>query len=107
MIRDFFDVCCDTLFEETDEIRSQIDQGTWTLIDDVRKIGNAGAHPTYPLELAAVETGDAMKAIRLIERLFREWYLDREERLVESNRPMLVRVELGQREVRPTPGRPL
>lgn len=28
MIRDFFDVCCDTLFEETDEIRSQIDLGT-------------------------------------------------------------------------------
>lgn len=107
MIRDFFDVCCDTLFEETDEIRGHIDQGTWSLIDDVRKIGNAGAHPTHPLELAAVESGDAMKAIRLIERLFREWYLERDERLVESNRPMLVRVEFNQREVRPTPGRPL
>ena len=39
-----------------------------------------------------------MKAIRLIERLFRGWYLERDERLVESNRPMLVRVEFNQRE---------
>ena len=44
MIRDFFDVCCDTLFEETDEIRGHIDQGTWSLIDDVRKIGGMQAH---------------------------------------------------------------
>ena len=107
MIRDFFGVCCDRLLEETDEIRSQINPGTWSLIHEVRRMGNAGAHPTHPSELAAVEISDAIKAIRLIEHLFREWYLERDKRLAESNRPMLVRVEFNQREVRPTPGRPL
>ena len=103
MIRDFFGVCCDTLFEEADRIRSEVNEGTWALIDEVRRMGNVGAHPKHAYELARVEPGDASKSIRLLERLFTEWYVERQRRRPNN----LVIVGLSPPDERPMPGRPL
>jgi hypothetical protein len=108
MIRDFFGVCCDTLFEETDRIRGEVNEGTWALIDEVRRMGNVGAHPKHAYELARVEPGDASKSIHLLERLFTEWYVERHEAERQPHRPNnLVIVGLTPPDERPMPGRPL
>lgn len=90
MIRDFCGIQDKTLYKEIDSLRKRIDEGegvkhvhqdTVDAIDQVRKIGNIGAHMEQDVDLIInVEPIEAQKLIELIELLFDEWYVQRETR---------------------------
>ena len=90
MIRDFCKIAKGTLDAEIKELRSDIEQGdapagvtpeSVDAIDQVRSIGNIGAHMEKDVNLIIdVEPGEAQALIELIEMLFGEWYVAREQR---------------------------
>ena len=81
MIRDFWRVTPGRLVEEIEAIKDRVDPSTWTAIEGVRSIGNIGAHMEQDVNLVIdVEPEEAAKLIRLIEILFKEWYVYRHER---------------------------
>ena len=81
MLRDFWKVKPDTLFNEIDAIRSEIDGDTWAAIDGLRKIGNIGAHMEKDVNLIIdVEADEAGLLIGLVETLIADWYVTRHER---------------------------
>lgn len=81
MIRDFWDVRAPNLKGEIEAIKSKVDPLTWEAIDSVRKIGNIGAHMEKDINLIVeVEPEEASLLLGLIETLFEEWYINREER---------------------------
>lgn len=85
MIRDFCGISKGTLNEEIKELRKQVDAGTAPrsvtpesveAIDQVRSVGNIGAHMEKDINLIIdVEPGEADALIKLIELLFDEWYV--------------------------------
>ncbi len=90
MIRDFCGIERNTLFAEIEELRTQVDEGeapagvtpeSVEAIDQVRSIGNIGAHMGKDIDLIVdVDPGEAQALIELIELLFAEWYVARHER---------------------------
>ncbi len=90
MIRDFCGISGASLFAEIDALREAVNQGdgirhvnqdTVEAIDHVRKIGKYGAHMEKDVNLVInVEPHEAQKLIELIELLFNEWYVQRENR---------------------------
>ena len=90
MIRDFCGIQDKTLYREIERLRKQLDEGQGVLhvhrdsvdaIHHVRQIGNIGAHMEYDVNLIIdVEPNEAQVLIELIEVLFEEWYVQREER---------------------------
>lgn len=89
-IRDFCGIHDKTLYLEIEALRKTFHEGegirhvhldSVDAIDDVRKIGNIGAHMEKDVDLV-VNVGpiEAKKLIELIELLFEEWYVQREER---------------------------
>ncbi len=87
MIRDFWEITDKyTLKQEIDALKDRIDSTTWQAIDAVRNIGNIGAHMEKDVDLIInVEPGEAEKLIQLLEFLFKEWYVHREERQQNLN----------------------
>ena len=91
MIRDFCGIAENTLFDEIDALREAVTQGdgirhvnqdTVEAIDYVRKIGKYGAHMEKDVNLVInVEPHEAQTLIELIELLFHEWYVQRQERM--------------------------
>ena len=58
-----------------------VNQDTVEAIDHVRKIGKYGAHMEKDVNLVInVEPHEAQNLIELIELLFNEWYVQRENR---------------------------
>ena len=81
MIRDFYKVKKNNLFEEIDAIKEKIDPITWKSIDAVRKIGNIGAHMEKDIDLIIdVEPEEAQILTKLIEILIKDWYITKHER---------------------------
>lgn len=90
MIRDFCGIAGKTLFAEIDALRESVTHGegirhvnqdTVEAIDHVRMIGKYGAHMEKDVNLIInVEPHEAQKLIELIELLFHEWYVQRENR---------------------------
>lgn len=81
ILRDFWGAKPGRLVDEIDQIHSQVDPLTWGAIDALRKLGNIGAHMEKDINLIVdVDPGEAGLLIDLIETLFREWYISREER---------------------------
>jgi hypothetical protein len=82
MIRDFHGVKRKrNLKQEIEAIKNKIDPQIWNAIDGLRKIGNIGAHMEKDVNLIVdVDPEEAQKLIKLNELLFREWYINREER---------------------------
>lgn len=81
MIRDFWGVQKDTLFQEITAIQDKVNPATWAAIDAVRKIGNIGAHMEKDINLVIdVDPDEAQTLIRLIEILFEEWYIAKRQR---------------------------
>jgi len=85
MIRDFWGVQKDRLFDEIQAIKDSVDSSTWKAIDAVRSIGNIGAHMEKDINLIVeVDPEEAGLLIGLIETLISEWYVarhDRDERM--------------------------
>jgi Domain of unknown function (DUF4145) len=90
MIRDFCGIKKGTLFEEIKELRQRANDGNAPLgvqpdsveaIDQVRGIGNIGAHMEADINVIIdVDPDEAQILIELTELLFREWYVAREAR---------------------------
>ncbi|MCE5181851.1 MAG: DUF4145 domain-containing protein [Betaproteobacteria bacterium] len=81
IIRDYWAVKPGKLFDEIEAIKDKIDPLTWDAIDAVRKVGNIGAHMEKDINLIVdVEPHEAELLINLIETLFKDWYVTREER---------------------------
>ena len=81
MIRDFHGVKKDRLKDEIDAIKDKLDSLTWKAIDGLRTIGNIGAHMEKDVNLIIdVEPDEAQLLIELNERLFKDWYINRQER---------------------------
>jgi hypothetical protein len=90
MIRDFAKIAKGTLDAEIKELRSDIEQGDAPAgvtpesvegIDQVRSIGNIGAHMEKDIDLIVdVDPGEAQALIELIEMLLDEWYVARHHR---------------------------
>jgi hypothetical protein len=81
MIRDFWKIRKARLIAEIDALKGRVDAETWDAIDSVRKIGNIGAHMKKDINLIVdVEPHEARLLIELIETLFEEWYVARNER---------------------------
>lgn len=82
MIRDFHGVTNKKrLVDEIDAIKDKTDPLTWQAITALREIGNIGAHMEKDVQLIVdVDPNEAQALIGLNEMLFKEWYINREER---------------------------
>jgi len=90
MIRDFCGISKHRLIDEINELRERVHQGrsppgvqpdTVDAIDDVRKVGNIGAHMEADINVIVdVDANEAQILIGLVELLFREWYVARDVR---------------------------
>lgn len=81
MIRDFWNVKPQNLFQEIESIRDKVEPDTWEAIDVVRKVGNIGAHMEKDInQIVEVDENEAGLLIGLIEMLIEEWYVSRYER---------------------------
>jgi hypothetical protein len=90
MIRDFCGISKRRLIDEIDELRTSVAGGraplgvqpdTVDAIDDVRKIGNIGAHMGADINVIVnVDPNEAQLLIELVELLFDEWYVARAAR---------------------------
>jgi hypothetical protein len=91
MIRDFCNISKKTLFKEIEELISRVKKGkgpqsvsseSVDAIDHVRTIGNIGAHMEADINaIIDVDAGEAQVLIELIESLFDEWYVERQQRV--------------------------
>ena len=90
MIRDFCNISKDGLIDEIKELRERVDSGrapaavlpdSVDALDDVRNIGNIGAHMEADINaIVDVDPDEAQVLIELIELLFSEWYVATEIR---------------------------
>ncbi|CAM8001939.1 DUF4145 domain-containing protein [Leclercia adecarboxylata] len=81
MIRDFWSVKADTLFNEIQAIEDKVDPAVWEAIDSTRKVGNIGAHMEKDINLIIdVSSEEADLLIAMIEMLLDDWYVARHEK---------------------------
>lgn len=80
MIHDFWDINEKNLNAEITALKTHIPRMQWEAIDAVRKIGNIGAHMEKDVELMVdVDPGEAEKLLKVIELLFKNWYIAEHE----------------------------
>ena len=81
MIRDFWDVKEErNLSDEIEAIKDRVQPATLEAIDAARKMGNIGAHMEKDVNLILdFEPKEAQVLIKLIEMLFKDWYVNRHE----------------------------
>lgn len=81
MVRDFYEVKKSSLQQEFEAIKDKVESDVWRAIDEVRKLGAIGAHMEKDVDVIVdVEAGEVAQLIWLIEFLFEEWFVAREER---------------------------
>jgi hypothetical protein len=81
MIRNFWDISRPRLVEEIDALQERVDAQTWDALDSLRRTGNIGAHMEKDADLIVdVDPDEARLLLELIETLFTEWYVARNER---------------------------
>lgn len=80
MIRDFWGIKKNTLFEEISALESKVDKTQWDVLNVLRKLGNIGAHPEADVNLIIdIEPDDATKLLKVIELLIKQWYINRHD----------------------------
>ncbi|MDZ7712738.1 MAG: DUF4145 domain-containing protein [Rhodovibrio sp.] len=80
MVRDFCGIEEKTLNSELNALKEVVDQDVWQAIDELRKVGNIGAHLENVNYIVDVDPGKAQRLIGLLEILFKDWYVAREQR---------------------------
>lgn len=90
MIRDFCGIKAASLFKEIAKLREEVEAGTAPsgvlidsvdAIDHVRGVGNIGAHMEKDINhIVPVDPDEAQLLIELVESLFDEWYVSRNNR---------------------------
>lgn len=90
MIRDFCGISKGKLVHEIDELKKRADASTAPIgvaletidaMHHVRSLGNIGAHMEADINVVVdVDPGEAQQLIELIEMLFKDWYVERDNR---------------------------
>ena len=81
MIRDFWDVKAKNLAEEINLIKDTIPADQYEVLNGVRRLGNIGAHMENDVNLIVdIDPGEAQKLVKLLELLFKDWYIARNDR---------------------------
>ena len=81
MIRDFWSVSKDHLWQELSEIKGKCDSDIYEAMTSLKAIGNIGAHPERDINLVVdVEEGEVDSLLSLIQMLDKEWYVSRANR---------------------------
>lgn len=76
MIHDFWGIKEKNLNAEITKLKENIPTKQWQAIDALRKIGNIGAHMEKDVELIVdVDPDEARKLLKVIELLFKNWYI--------------------------------
>lgn len=76
MIHDFWGIKEKNLNAEITKLKDNIPSKQWQAIDALRKIGNIGAHMEKDAELMVdVDPDEAKKLLKVIELLFKNWYI--------------------------------
>lgn len=93
IIRDYWKVNPGKLNNEIQQIKGRVELLTWQAIDAVRGVGNIGAHMEEDVDLIVdIEPNEAELLIELIETLFKDWYIARQEK----NSRLEAIVKLGE-----------
>lgn len=81
MIRDFYGINNKSrLIDEINSIESKVSPAEKTVLDNLRKIGNIGAHPEEKVEtIVDIEPGESEKLLKVIEYFMKSWYIDRHD----------------------------
>ncbi|WP_075877998.1 DUF4145 domain-containing protein [Merdibacter massiliensis] len=80
MIHDFWDIHEKNLNAEITSLRDKVSPTLWRVLDGIRSIGNIGAHMEHDIDkIIDIEPDEAVKLIKLIEFLIKEWYINRYE----------------------------
>ncbi len=99
MIRDFHGITKPTLAKEVETLKDKVDPLTWQAIDAVRGVGNIGAHMEKDINtIIDVEADEAIRLVRLIELLVKEWYVAKHIR--EEELAAIVALNAGKQEQR-------
>jgi hypothetical protein len=99
MIRHFHGIVKGTLAKEIEALKEKVDPLVWQAIDAVRGVGNIGAHMEKDIDLIIdVEPDEALKLIRLIELLVKEWYVAKHNR--EQELAAIIALNAGKQEKR-------
>jgi hypothetical protein len=124
MIRDFCGISKERLVDEINELRDQVRSGkappgvqpdTLVAIDQVREMGNIGAHMEADINVITdVDPEEAQILIDLVELLFEDWYVARNDRTKRLAKIRSIAEEKKQRqepaqklnEEMPEPSRP-
>jgi hypothetical protein len=78
MIHDFWNIKKTRLKDEIDALEEKVDPLVWEGIDAVRSVGNIGAHMEKDIDVIIdVDPDEAQLLIGLIERLIKDWYIDK------------------------------
>ena len=80
MIHDFWGVKEKNLNAEITALKDKVRPEEWKVMDSLRKLGNIGAHMEKDINLIVdIDSEEAEKLLKLIERLIEEWYVDRHD----------------------------
>lgn len=80
MIRDAWGISGGSLNDEITQLKSMIPPLQWSVLDALRKLGNIGAHMEKDVNLIIdIDRDTAAKLIAAVERLIKDWYIDRHE----------------------------
>ena len=112
MIRDFCKISKPRLIDEIEELHKQVDFGdappgvlpdSVDAINDVRKIGNIGAHMEADINVIVdVDPDEAQTLIELVEALFSEWYVAAEARKTRLGHLKSIAADKAQKKKGPT-----
>lgn len=116
MIRDFCGISKRRLIDEIRELRERVNHGrappgvlpdTVDAIDQVRKIGNIGAHMEADINVIVdVDPNEAQVLVELAELLFEEWYVAAELRKRRLEKLSIIADEnkaIQQQKILPSP----
>ena len=85
IVRDFWQIPLNkrgNLGAELNLIEEKVAPSTWNAITTIREIGDIGAHMEKDVNyIVEVEADEASMLIELIEMLFQDWYIERQNRL--------------------------
>ena len=80
IIRDFWGIKENTLYQEISELQSRVSVAQWQVLNALRNLGNIAAHPEADVNLIIdIDPDDAVKIIRVIELLIKQWYIERHD----------------------------
>jgi hypothetical protein len=108
MIRDFCGISKTRLVDELNELRDQVHSGkappgvqpdTLAAIEQVREIGNIGAHMEADINVIVdVDPEEAQILIDLVELLFEDWYVARDDRMKHLAKIQAIAEEKKQKQ---------